>query len=124
MHGPLETARHVQAAFGIERQGRRVRQVGHEGLARSVGAHDEDGDRPLLPARPAERDVEIAVRVECGTVDLVEPGRQGGADVDERGFTRCVLDPYRGMPAVESGRNNGAQFGRRGAREPRRHVRR
>ena len=82
------------------------------------------GDRPLLPARSAEGDVEVAGRVERRAVDLVKAGRERGADVDERRFPGALLDAHRRMAAVEPGRHDRGQLGRGRAREPRRQCRR
>jgi hypothetical protein len=128
VHGAFEPARHVQPALGIERQGRGIRQVRHEWLAGTVGSHDENRDRPLLPARSAERHVQIAGAVEDGTVDLVKASRQRRADLDIGGLARRVLNAHRRVAAIEAGRHDGRQLGggrRRQAcrRPPDRHAR-
>ena len=45
-------------------------------------------DRRLLAARAAEGDVEIAAAIEGRAVDLVQAGRERGADLDERRLAR------------------------------------
>ena len=48
------------------------------------GRDAKDRDRHLLPSRPAESDIQVAVAIEHGVVDLVEPGGERRRDVDER----------------------------------------
>ena len=121
MDAAVEPARHVQRAVGIERQRGRIGQIGHERLARPVGPDDEDRDRPLLPARPAEGDVEIAVAIERRTVHLMKAGRERGADLDVRRFARRPRRARTGVwpPSSPAGTMAVSSRGRR-AREPRR----
>src|SRR5215813_9113853 len=83
IHAAVETARYVQPSVASERQRRRVGQVGDERLARPVRPDDEDAYRRLLPARSAEGDVEIAVPIEGGTVDVMDAADERRADLDE-----------------------------------------
>ena len=58
-------------------------------------------DRRLLPARAAEGDVEIAVAVVGGAVDVVHAGDERRADLDERRFAGQLVDADGGRAAFE-----------------------
>jgi hypothetical protein len=96
-------------AFTIERQRRRVRHIRHERFPRAVGANDKDRDRRLLPARSAEGDVEIAVTIEGGIVDLMDTGDQRRPDLDVRSFARQLVDPDGGGAPLQIRRHNQRQ---------------
>src|SRR5205085_5646067 len=69
--GAFEAARDEETIVRIDRHRRRVDDSRRERFARAVGADAEDRDRHLLTARAAVGDVEIAVAVENGVVDLM-----------------------------------------------------
>src|SRR5258708_16396654 len=83
-------------SVAIERERRRVGKIADERLARTVLPDDEDRHRRLLAAGAAESDVEIAVPVVRGAVDMVHAGHERRPDLDERGFPRQLLYPDRG----------------------------
>jgi len=106
-------------AGAIERERRRVREVRDERLASTVPPHDEDRDRRLLTARSTERDVEVAVAIVRGAVDVMQAGDERRPDLDEGGLADELVDPDGGGSALESFRHQDRERGRGRGREPR-----
>jgi hypothetical protein len=74
----------------------------------------------LLTAGAAEGDVEVAVRIEGGVVDLVQPRRQRRGNLDERGFPGRAVDANRRPPPLETRRYDRDQRLARRPHQPRR----
>ena len=109
VHAAIEPAGHVEASVPIEGQRGGVREVAHERHAGAVRTDLVDRDRRLLPSRSAERDVEIARRVERRVVDLVQPGGERHADLDEGCLAFRAFDPDRGPPPFQPRRHGRGQ---------------
>src|SRR4249919_2916144 len=60
----VEPTGDVQCPVGAKGERRRIGEIGDKRLARAVGTNDEDRDRPLLPARSAERHVDVSLGID------------------------------------------------------------
>ncbi len=103
MDAAVEPARHVERPVRSERERRRVGEVRHKWLARTVRPDDEDRHGPLLSTRTAERHVDIARGIDGGTINLMETRSQRGANLDVHSFPSDLLDAYRRWPPSSPG---------------------
>ena len=101
----------------IDGHRRRVGQPRDERLARAIAAHDVDRHGRFLAARSAEGDVEVAVAIEGGAVDLVHASRDRRANLDVGRFAGRAVDADRRVPAVEAWRDDDGQRLTRGVRD-------
>ena len=75
-----------------------------ERLPRAVWVHPENRHWYLLAAGAAVGDVEVALPIERGVVDLMESGGERRCDVDERRLAVDAVDADRGGAAVDAAR--------------------